>query len=297
MKLRYWAGYGTPFLAFYNKIRFLSAKNNAKGCLRILIYHNISENKLELFKQQIYYLASTYRFLTPPQFLDFVNGKYCLSGINLLITFDDGFKSNRIVADKILDPLGIKCIFFVSPEFIGLQDIHQQKEFITQQIFDGYTVDPESLPAMEPLMWEDLECLLDKGHVIGSHGRNHKRLSSRHSREELYDEVVESGNILEKHLKVPITFFAYPFGDIDSIDVHAMNLIKERYKYCFSGVRGANYYPVPDYAILRDSISIDDPPRYVRFVVENGLDIIYKKKARRLRELTFDPQITQIKQI
>ena len=176
-------------------------------------------------------------------------------------------------------------------EFVDLKDVNKQQKFIVQQVFDGDTAHPEISSSMEPLTWQDLEYLLSQGHVIGSHSRNHKRLSSTHSREELYDEIVESGNILEKILKIPITFFAYPFGDIDSIDVRAMNLIKERYKYCFSGVRGANYYPVPDYAILRDTISIDDPPQYVRFIIENGLDIIYKNKTKRLRKLTLSNKL------
>lgn len=288
MKLRYLVGYSTSFLAFYNRIRFLLAKDAAKGCLRILMYHNIPENKLELFKQQIYYLASIYRFLTPLQFLDFVNGKYCLSGINLLMTFDDGFKSNRIVAEKILAQFGIKGIFFVSTEFIGLQDTYKRKEFIAQQIYGGDSTNPEISSEMESLTWEDLEYLLDQGHVIGSHGRNHKRLSRIHSKEELYDEIVESGNMLEKKLGVPINYFAYPFGDIDSVSKFAMKMVKNRYKYCFSGVRGPNYFPVDTWAILRDTISLDDPLSYVRFIVEGGLDIIYRKKAKRLLVLTRD---------
>lgn len=288
MKLRYLAGYSTSFLVFYNRIRRLLAKEATKGCLKILMYHNIPENKLELFKQQIYYLASIYRFLTPLQFLDFVNGKYCLSDINLLITFDDGFKSNRIVAEKILAQFGIKGIFFVSTEFIGLQDIYERKEFIAQQIYGGDSTNPEISSEMGALTWEDLEYLLDQGHSIGCHTKNHKRLSELHSKEELYDEIVESGNMLAKKLAVPINYFAYPFGDIDSVSKLAMKIVKSRYKYCFSGVRGSNYFPVDTYAILRDTISLDDPLSYVRFIVEGGLDIIYRNKAKRLLALTRD---------
>lgn len=284
MKLRYLAGYGVPFLTLCRRGSLLLCNNNS-GYVKVLMYHHIPESKQELFKRQIQFLASYNKFLTPIQFQEFLQEKYRISGTNLLLTFDDGFKSNRIVAEEILYPLGIKGIFFVSTEFIGLQDAQKRNEFIVQQIYDGYANNSEISFDMEPLTWEDLEYLLAQGHAIGSHGRNHRRLSSIHSQEELHDEIIESGNLLEEKLGIPITYFAYPFGDIDSISKQAFNVIKARYQYCFSGVRGANYYPTSGYVILRDTISIDDPPQYVRFIIENGLDVMYKKKVRRLLEL------------
>lgn len=285
MKLRYLLGFGITFFALYNRVRLLFANNAIQGYVRVLMYHNIPENKLTLFQFQIQYLASNYQFLTPLQFQEFVKGRYQITGVNLLVTFDDGFKSNCVVAEKILEPLGIKGIFFVPTEFISLPDINKQKKFIINQIYDGDTNNPEISPDMKPLTWNDLEYLLGKGHTVGSHTKNHKRLSNLYSKDELYNEIVESGNILEEKLGIPSTYFAYPFGDIGSINKQAFNVIKTQYQYCFSGVRGANYYPTSDYAILRDSVSIDDPPRYVRFIIENGLDILYRKKARRLLEL------------
>lgn len=288
MKLRYLSGYGASFLALYHRIQSLITNDNYSGYVRVLMYHDIPEKKRTLFKRQILYLASRYQFLTPLQFQEFVQGNYRISGINLLLTFDDGFKSNRVVAEEVLRPLGIKGIFFVLTEFVDLKDVNKQQKFIVQQIFDGDTAHPEISSSMEPLTWKDLEYLLAEGHVIGSHTRNHKRFPLIYSQKELYDEIVESGNILEKKLGISISYFAYPFGDIDSINDRAMNLLKERYKYCFSGVRGVNYYPISRYAILRDSISIDDPPKYVRLIIEGGLDIIYRRKARRLFELASD---------
>lgn len=285
MRLRYLAGSCASFLSLYRRGNLL-LRNADSGYVKVLIYHHIPESKQELFKRQIQFLTSGNKFLTPLQFQEFVQGKYHISGINLLITFDDGFKSNRIVAEKFLNPLGIKGIFFVPTEFIGLQDMNKCNEFIVKQIYKGSTTDPEISSDMEPLAWKDLEYLLKQGHSIGCHTKNHKRLSELHAKEELYDEIVESGDILEKKLGVPINYFAYPFGDIDSISKVAMEVVKSRYKYCFSGVRGPNYFPVDTYAILRDTISLDDPLPYVRFIVEGGLDIIYRKKARKLLELT-----------
>lgn len=285
MKLRYLAGCGAPFLALYRKGSSL-LHNADSGYVKVLMYHHISESKQELFKRQIQFLTSQYNFLTPLQFQEFSEGKSSFSSVSLLITFDDGFKSNRVVAEKILDPLDIKGIFFVPTGFIGLQDTQKRNEFIVQQIYDGHANISKISSDMEPLTWEDLKYLLAQGHVIGSHGRNHRRLSSIHSQQDLHDEIIESGNILEEKLGIPITCFAYPFGDIDSISKQAFNVIKARYQYCFSGVRGTNSHSVDHYAVLRDAISVDEPLSYVRFIIEGGLDVIYRKKARKLSELT-----------
>ncbi len=282
MKIRYLVGHFALFLALCRKLRSLW---DSSGYVRVLIYHNIPEKKIGLFSRQIHYLASQYQFLTPEQFQRFIQGERHISGASLLITFDDGFKSNRIVAEKVLEPLGIKAIFFVPTEFIGLLDGSKQKEYVEQKINDKTVTNIEKLSDIEPLTWGDLGYLLDQGHVIGSHTSSHKRISMVHSQNDLNYEIIESANILEKKLGVAIDNFAYPFGDIDSISSHAMDLIKKRYKYCFSGVRGANYLSVFPYAILRDAISVDDTPMYVRLIIEKGIDSIYRKKATRLLKL------------
>ena len=287
MKLRYLAGYSAPFLALCRRLRSLLL-NDDEGVVKVLIYHNISGDKFALFRRQIQYLASTYQFLTPLQFEEFVYGRYRISGINLLITFDDGFKSNRVVAERVLHPLGIKGIFFVPTEFIGLPDKNKQNEFIVKQIYSGDIYNPEISSDMKPLTLEDVKYLLAQGHTIGSHGRNHRRLSLIQSQEELRDEIIESGNILEEKLGIPITYFAYPFGDIGSISRQAMKLIQERYTYCFSGIRGENRFPIDRHAILRDSISVDDTLYYTHLIVEKALDPIYWKKVKTLKTLISD---------
>ena len=134
MKLRYLLSYSVNFLVFFHRIHELLSSNSL-NCVRVLTYHHIPESKLWQFKHQINYLASKYVFITPVQFQEFVQKKQHISGINLLITFDDGFKSNFLVAKEVLNPLGIKGIFFVPTNFIGQSDRKYQKEFIVKKIF------------------------------------------------------------------------------------------------------------------------------------------------------------------
>ena len=51
-----------------------------------------------------------------------------------MLTFDDGFYSNYIIAKEVLKPLGIKAIFFVTTEFIDSKNKDLQQNFIKQNI-------------------------------------------------------------------------------------------------------------------------------------------------------------------
>jgi len=96
---------------------------------------------------------------------------------------------------------------------------------------------------------------------------------------------VESGNILQEKLGIDIDHFSFPFGNIESIDQRAMKIIRGRYKYCYSGIRGNNSIDTNSYAILRDPVSVNDPSGYFKFVVEDGLGFMYKKKRSRMNSV------------
>ena len=284
MRLRYLAGYGSPLLSMWHKIQS-SIANKASGAVRILTYHDIPDSGLELFKKQISYLASKYRFLTPSQFDLFIRGERTIAGINILLTFDDGYRSHRVVAEKILDEYGIKAVFFITTGFVGIKNEAERKKFILQKLYNGVGIDDGILTEMKPLTWQDLGYLIQQGHTIGAHTKTHRRFTDIHSQDDLYDEIIEGGNVLAKNLGGAIDYFSYPFGDINSINLRAMEVIKTRYKCCFSGLRGLNHSSVLSYGILRDSADINDPLAYLRLIIEGGLDIVYRRKVEKLLEI------------
>ena len=63
-----------------------------------------------------------------------ISGLEPIQDNNLLITFDDGLISNRIVAEKVLNPLGIKAIFFVVTDFIDIKNVDDARQFVADNI-------------------------------------------------------------------------------------------------------------------------------------------------------------------
>ena len=203
-----------------------------------------------------------------------------------MLTFDDGFYSNYIIAKEVLAPLGIKAIFFIPTGFIDSASKNKHKEYIKQNFFEGQYPSNFLTDEMKPMSWENLSELVDMGHTVGSHTKHHFRLSTINKDNLLKEEIIASGNRIEEMLKVKVEHFAFPFGDIKSIDKKALDLIRKRYKYIYSGIRGRNGNGANPFAIRRESIDIGDSYRYNRFIAEGGLAFYYWKDRRRFDEMT-----------
>ena len=99
----------------------------------------------------------------------------------------------------------------------------------------------------------------------------------------LNQEIVESGDILEQKIGGKINWFAYPFGDIDSISAEALSIIFGRFKFCRSGIRGPN--PKNSKGQFSDQLGLDQPFAYQKLIVEGGLDFLYRSRRNKFRRL------------
>ena len=103
--------YIQPIFSFLRKV---SIKVGFIGSnrLRVLVLHDIPPNQELVLKKQLQELQKKWNIVSPETFEKMISGLEPIQDNNLLITFDDGLISNRIVAEKLLNPLGIKATFF-----------------------------------------------------------------------------------------------------------------------------------------------------------------------------------------
>lgn len=249
--------------------------------LRVLIYHDIPPGQYGHFRSQLLMMSRNWSFITPQQFESIASGSEPVNGKKLLLTFDDGFASNRVVADQILAPLGIKALFFVVSDFIGIDDRDVSRAFIAENILPGSNAN--QLPShLENMHWSDLEALLDQGHYIGAHTRTHRKLSTCESLFELEDEIVSSANYLENQLRTSIDHFAFTFGDLASFSPDALSIAANRFNYIYSGLRGNNALNISPLALRRDAIDARYPLGLTGAFLDGFADFHYKKSASRL---------------
>ena len=108
----------TILIAFRRLVSF----NRNIVSVHLPLLHDIPPHELDRLKCLLDVLQENYIFITPHNFELFLHGKYELTKIHLLLTFDDGFYSNYLVAKDLLKSHDIKAIFFVSTGFIDLKN-------------------------------------------------------------------------------------------------------------------------------------------------------------------------------
>ncbi|MDI1270368.1 MAG: polysaccharide deacetylase family protein [Polaromonas sp.] len=280
--------------AAYYPVRVLKAVGRSVGLvpgnqLRVLLYHDIAPADQANFASQLRWLQRSWNFVSVEQFESMVSGKEPIHGRNLLLTFDDGFTSNRVVAEEVLNPMGIQALFFAVSGLVGITDRLEARRLIAERIYPGTRA--EELPAHWGNMgWGDLEALLEQGHAIGCHTGTHARLSGVDSPDGLEREITSSADTLEQRLGVSIDHFSYTFGNLASFSEEALAVARRRFRFIYSGLRGDNAQGGSPFALRRDSAEFQDefsnytvfPNKLLGAFLEGAADAHYAPSRARL---------------
>ena len=269
-----------PAFSLLRKFKYLTGYDRSIR-IRVLLYHDISPQEHNNFKRQLDWLSRNWTFISPEQFSAFMSGKVTIQNNSLLLTFDDGFASNLAIAKEILNPMGIKALFFVVSDLAGIEDREEAKKFIANHVQLGTSIQKLS-PYLNNMKWSDLEDLLKQGHTIGAHTSTHARLSEIKSSKILEEEIISSADRLSDRLGVQVEHFAYTFGDLASISNQAFRVAQKRFHYIYSGLRGDNSIGTSSHAIRRDALKPSDSNAYLGALLEGGADFLYRRSLNKL---------------
>lgn len=247
--------------------------------LRVLIYHDIkSDLQVKLFINQILSLKKEYEFISPFEFEQLIKMKIKPKKKYILLTFDDGFKSNKRIAEEVLNKLNIKALFFIISDFISMPLKSLEYEKIINNIYPNGPIKEE---LSEPMSFDDIKFLISSGHQIGSHTRSHKKLSSLVNLDDLKSELISSKTNLENIFGIKITHFAFPFGTYESIDNNSIKIISQNYEYIHSGLRGDNKKAKE--LIYRDAVNPEMQVLRLKSFLSGNADFFYKRKFKILK--------------
>ena len=241
-----------------------------------VLFHDIQD--IPFFLKVLKTLLELRPFISPDEFEEKVNSRKPLEKSYWLLTFDDGYLSSANAIKKAFEVFGIKSAFFVVPSWVGLSG-EASRRFVIDQL---KIAQPQEI---ECVQWQDVLELSEQGHRIGSHSLSHLRLAAIESEEILHREVVDSRKILEEKLTRQVKWFAFPFGDIHSINSAAMKLIHSSYQYCFSGVRGEIISGTSNYGFYRQSIDLGMDIDCILGEALGAYDLRYRSARQRLQEL------------
>jgi peptidoglycan/xylan/chitin deacetylase (PgdA/CDA1 family) len=137
-----------------------------------------------------------------------------LTGKEMCVTFDDGYKDNYINALPILEKYKVPATIFVTTSNIGLvASFEWDKKYNEKCRAIFLSEDEIKILSRNPLI------------EIGAHTHNHKRLSDLKNEDQKY-EIETSKNILEKIIERKVSLFAYPFGSKRDFNMHTIKIIK-----------------------------------------------------------------------
>jgi peptidoglycan/xylan/chitin deacetylase (PgdA/CDA1 family) len=173
----------------------------------ILVYHGVRTtmssdsadvrqfnlSPLLLERQLAYLRDQEFTPITFAQLAEYFTNGNALPPRPIILSFDDGWKTQITEALPLLTKYGMVATFYIYPNVIG----HEHY-----------------------MDWEDVRTLVDAGMEIGSHSKGHQYMTKQGA-SALEEEIMGSKRTLEEYTGINVTTFAYPFG-LSNEDVRDM---------------------------------------------------------------------------
>ena len=257
----------------YSVIRNLLLRIQRKSVTRILAFHEIPDKSLCYFEANLRFLAKRANVIS---FDNYFSGKLSSKRINVIITFDDGYKNWMTHAIPVLKRLGLPAAFFISSGYVDLSRT-EGADFNRTKLHRPSGQED----IIEGLKSEDLRKMAEEGFTIGGHTANHGNLGLFRDSIRLRDEIVDDKERLEKIAGGRIQYFAYPNGVYRNTSISIPEVLKEAgYKGAVTTVPGFNTDRTNPYLLHRDLIRVSMPRRVFRANVYGNYDLVMCLKSR-----------------
>lgn len=197
----------------------------------------------------------------------------------LIISFDDGLRSNFDNAVDILEKYNFTGWFFMPTGFLldPSQNFAQDNSIILKQVY------PDNRYGMSI---DEAKYIASK-HIIGCHTFTHHRMSTEDSQATLEFEIKQAKLKLEELLGIKeISCFCWVGGELQTYTAEAYKKILETgYKFIFA----TNNLPINQFSnihmINRTNIEAEYSIPLVMFQLSGIIDIIYFKKRKQIIKL------------
>ncbi|MDH5217148.1 MAG: polysaccharide deacetylase family protein [Gammaproteobacteria bacterium] len=191
----------------YNSI---GISNKGIQSVPILCYHRFGDNHgkmsvpTALFRKQMKFLHdNNYRVISLKDAIGFFNGKTSIPKRSVVITIDDGYRSNYSEAFPIFKEFNFPATIFLYSDFLGARDALTSKQIKT--MYNSGLID------FQP------------------HSKTHPNLAIRKENESinayldrLDDEINTPKRRIQNIIDTEIFSFAYPFGDTNDIVINKL---------------------------------------------------------------------------
>jgi peptidoglycan/xylan/chitin deacetylase (PgdA/CDA1 family) len=257
---------------------------NPSDNLRVTLTHHVPPNDLENFARLVDQLCSERTVVDAGQVVRSYADQSgpATEGKGLAFTFDDGLLSSFHAAQSILNPRGIKAIFFIPTMILDLTSPEQMRDFFRQNVYrqPSSELPPDKYMTMSADQLFDLH---DQGHMVLPHTHSHASLRSLTTPADIDRELRMPKLLLEDMLQSQLDGFAFPIGTERVVSGIAYEAVRRIYSVCFTGLGGVNTATTDCHTLYRDCVHPFHPPGHVANVTAGSYDLFYKGKMWRLK--------------
>lgn len=152
----------------------------------------------------------------------------------IAFSFDDGFAECYSHIAPVLEKYNGYAGFFICPNFIDADENYISsflKNDVHQPLYKS------------PMSWIEIKKLHEKGHLIGAHTMDHKRVIDINSKEKLDYQIGACKKKIEDKINNDCTSFAFTYGIIGKdFNLSHVEIAEEYYENIFSASNYQNYY-------------------------------------------------------
>lgn len=254
--------------------------------IRVVNYHDVPPSMAKEFEAQLLYLKERFTPIGYEDLLAFHAGQLELERPGVIVSFDDGLRSQAEVAAPLLEKHGFVGWFFVPTGFVDARP-EEHHAFGAVNKITWSTLPGDDLGAMS---WEQVRDL-DRRHVIGCHTHSHVRLSSKLGPDRLREEIFESKKRLEHELGREVPVFCWVGGEEWSYSADAARAIRDAgYRIAFMNAKSVIRPSTDLLQLHRVALEPANPLWFVGYRLSGFLDVAYAAQRRRVNRLTVGPQ-------
>jgi peptidoglycan/xylan/chitin deacetylase (PgdA/CDA1 family) len=200
--------------------------------IHILNGHRInSEKEPETFRRLLEELSKKVEFIKVEDAVQMILRKEQPQKPMVAFTFDDGFMDCYNYFAPVLEQFNTNALFFINPNYV-----EGNSKYIED--FNKHIVLTSN---KQPMRWEHLRELADRGHLIGAHTMDHYEINSNDI-DALKYQIIDCKKDIEDNLGKPCDYFAFPYGKLSQASPSSINMACNAYKYVFSQSDYKNYF-------------------------------------------------------
>lgn len=246
--------------------------------VRILCYHRVLElprtkdsvcqitvSPSSFDEQMAFLYRNGFNVITLDEFINYRHNQKKPEPRTVVITFDDGYADNYVLAFPILKKYGFVATFFMATDFIDADEIFPWLKL--SDVMQSHA--REKKQYWLPLTRQHILDMANQGATFGSHSQSHCRLTKVDS-VQATEEINGSRRHLENTLLRPVKCFCYPYG---SFNESIKNLVKSAgYEAAVTVKGGSNSLESDPFELKRTSIGNDDSLTRFKRKVEGAYD-------------------------